>query len=100
METNPINNDEALERSVRQAFLMVAEGRPIRKIVDELNSRGMLGPRGRGWTVATLWRHLRDPVYAGRRTEGGRRALRLEGAVVSEPLFEEASSRLSLARRR
>ena len=92
METRTTARDG--EQSIRQAFLMAAEGIPVRKIVGELNSRGLLGHRDRAWTVATLWRHLNDPVYAGRRNAGGKRAFQLDEPVVSEALYSATQERL------
>ena len=77
---------------IRQAFLMASEGLPVRKIVAELSERGLVAPNGRPFTVSTLWRHLRDPGYAG--IGKSRRTFRIKELTVSERLFGEAQKEL------
>jgi len=84
--------------SMRQAFLMAAEGMSVRKILAELSRAGARRWNGRPPTVATLWRHLSDPAYAG--IGLSKRTFRMGPPVVSEATFRLAQEGLDSRSRR
>ena len=98
-ETNTSATRMDAERylGIRQAFLMAAEGRPVRVMLEELRSAGLSSPNNRPFTLATLWRHLRDEAYASQVRHWDPWYAR--DAVVSEALFREAQEKLSKKRR-
>lgn len=87
----------AWEKTARQAFLMVGEGMPLRSALARLENSGARGPGGRPLSVATLWRHLTDPAYAG--LTRSRRTFRLSEPIVSEELFAAVQAKLRSNRR-
>jgi len=76
------------EEHVRQAFLMAAEGMPVRRIAEELERMGARAPRGGRLSAATLWRVLTDPACASG-----------PQAVVSRILYDEVEAKLHGNRR-
>ena len=50
---------------VRDIYRMSLEGLGFKGIADELNSRGVLSPRGGLWSFTTVRSLLENPVYRG-----------------------------------
>jgi hypothetical protein len=83
---------EAWLTGLIQAFLLASEGMALRAIAAHLTNEGIVLPSGRPVTVATLWRHLTDPGYAG--LSASKRTFRVVEPIVSEKLFETVQTAL------
>jgi len=88
--------------TVREIFRLCVEGLGFKGIADELNRRGVIGPRGDFWSFTTIKAMLENPVYQGdlvwnRRTEAKFYAVREGRADRMRPAQE--SARVSVTRR-
>ncbi len=88
--------------TVREIFRLCVEGLGFKGIADELNRRGVIGPRGDFWSFTTIKSMLENPVYQGdlvwnRRTEAKFYAVREGRADRMRPAQE--SARVSVTRR-
>ncbi len=88
--------------TVREIFRLCVDGLGFKGIADELNRRGVIGPRGDFWSFTTIKSMLENPVYQGdlvwnRRTEAKFYAVREGRADRMRPAQE--SARVSVTRR-
>jgi len=72
--------------TVRQIYhFLVVQGKTEREIMEELNSRGILGEYGRPWTRATVHQVLINPKYIGANVYN-RRSFKLKYRRVKNPV--------------
>lgn len=72
--------------TVRQIYhSLVIQGKTEREIMEELNSRGILGEYGRPWTRATVHQVLINPKYIGANVYN-RRSFKLKYRRVKNPM--------------
>ncbi len=88
--------------TVREIFRLCVDGLGFKGIADELNRRGVIGPRGDFWSFTTIKSMLEIPAYQGdlvwnRRTEAKFYAVREGRADKMRPAQE--SARVSVTRR-
>ncbi len=51
--------------TVESIFRSVIEGKGLKEIIKELNSKGIAGPKGKGWLKSTLHKILTNQIYVG-----------------------------------
>ncbi len=88
--------------TVREIFRLCVDGLGFKGVADELNRRGVIGPRGDFWSFTTIKAILANPAYQGdlvwnRRTEAKFYAVREGRADQMRPAQE--SARVSVTRR-
>jgi hypothetical protein len=74
----------------RENITRVAQGHPIKKIVDDLNERGIPSPSGGVWTRTSLKKQVRNPVYIGYRRHNGQLHRGNWDPIVDEAIFWRA----------
>lgn len=86
---NAVVRDGSVEGTIDEAAVLLdaverfLDGESIRSLVDDLNRRGILSPRGKRWTTTSFRGVLGNPRIAGlrtttERTKDGRRGARRE----------------------
>jgi site-specific DNA recombinase len=80
---------------VRYAFSTYLEGRTLRWIAWQLNQNRVTTKRGGAWTVWSLSRMLRNPIYAGYLRWDGLITPSDHTPIVSRRVFEEVQARMS-----
>ena len=79
---------------VKVIFGLAAQGKGIRAITTELNSRGLRTRRGGAWSIVTIRDMLRNRVYTGAYNRFGARVAGNHTALVAPALFREIQDRL------
>ena len=79
---------------VKVIFGLAAQGKGIRAIAAELNSRGLQTRRGGAWSIVTIRDMLRNRVYTGAYNRLGARVAGNHPALVAPALFKEIQGRL------
>ena len=79
---------------VKIIFGLAAQGKGIRAIAADLNSRGLRTRRGGAWSIVTIRDMLRNRVYTGAYNRFGARVAGNHPALVASPLFKEIQERL------
>jgi len=94
--------NEFQSRVVASIFNQVINGKGLIEITRDLNSRGIAGPKGKGWSKTSLHKMLGNEVYAGdivwgRNSKRGLPPIKVENAcaaIVSRETFRQAQSLL------
>jgi DNA invertase Pin-like site-specific DNA recombinase/archaellum component FlaC len=101
-EHTRLETDEFQSRVVASIFDEVVNGKGLMEIVKGLNSRGIGGPKGKGWSKTSISKMLSNEVYAGtivwgRNSKRGLPPIRMENAcpaVVDQYTFEQVQKNL------
>ena len=90
--------DEETAPIVRRIFNDYASGKPLKQIVDELNSQGLTSAFGRPFTINGLRSILKNPAYMGTYHYDDVIIPKGMPVIISEALYNEAQKRFELNR--
>lgn len=79
---------------VQEIFALASEGKGIRTIVKELNTRGRTTRRGKPWSMTTIRDMLRNRVYSGTYERFGSRVSGNHPALVASSVFKAIQERM------
>jgi site-specific DNA recombinase len=96
-EHTKLEIDESQSRVIASTFDEVIDGKGLIEIVKGLNSRGISGPKGKGWSKTSLRKMLANEVYTGtvvwgRHSKRGLPVIRTENAcpaIVNRSTFKQ-----------
>ena len=88
--------DEATAPIVQRIFNDYANGKPIKKIVKELNEQGVKTSRGKDFTINGLRSILKNKSYTGLYKYGDIEIPEGMPALISEELYEKVQDRFKL----
>jgi hypothetical protein len=89
--------DPAEAPQVELIFQLCFQGKGIRAIVTELNTRGYTTRRGGTWSMVTIRDMLRNRFYIGVYDRFGMRVAGNHKPIISRPLFTQVQARLDTA---
>jgi DNA invertase Pin-like site-specific DNA recombinase len=84
---------EAQAAVVRMIFEWRADGRSLRRMVRDLNDKGVPAHRGGRWRTSAVWRLYRNRFYTGRSRSNGDWVEGQHEAIVADDLFARANVR-------
>ena len=85
--------DEKTAPAVRWIFESYAAGTPKKRIIDELNRRGIRMRGAKPLTISSLCRLLHNPAYTGRYTYNGEEIPGLSARLIDDDTFAAAQRR-------
>lgn len=88
--------DDKTAPIIQYVFDQYAQGVPKKKIIDNLNDRGVRSKAGKLLTITSFQRALLNPAYAGRFTYNGVEIPGLAEPLVSEEIFQKVQEQLKL----
>ncbi len=102
-EHTKLEIDEFQSRVLASIFDEVVGGKGLMEVVKGLNSRGITGPKGKGWAKTSLRKMLGNEVYTGaivwgRHSKRGLQPIRMENAcpaIVDRETFQQAQNFMS-----
>jgi site-specific DNA recombinase len=97
-EHTKLEIDESRSHIIASIFGEVINGKGLTEIVKGLNSKGISGPDGKGWSKTSLSKMLANEVYTGtivwgRHSKRGLPVIRKENAcpaIVNRSIYEQA----------
>ncbi|MCI6373829.1 MAG: recombinase family protein [Clostridiales bacterium] len=91
--------DEKNAPVIRYVFAQYAQGIPKKKIIDELNKRGVRGKNGKPLTIAAFQHALSNPTYVGNYVYKGQTINGLCEKLIDDETFAKVQERLKLTAR-
>ena len=91
--------DERTAPIIRYVFEQYAQGVPKRKIIDALNERGVLSPKGRPLTMSSFQTALRSSVYCGEFVWNGSVIEGCATPIITREIFDKVQVILDKSKR-
>jgi site-specific DNA recombinase len=88
-----VEPDPVIAPLVREAFLLAAEGMPLRKISAALSDKGLVNSHKRPLGPSTLQKVLANPFYVGKVRIGSVEHAGCHEALISNDLYEAVMRR-------